>query len=85
MIDQGPLVDAALRVRGEAPAAWDEFLRAVQIYQAAQTAEMLRADPSLLMRAQGMALALNELFNTLRDAPKIKDRALNAMRTKQHA
>lgn len=76
MPDQTQLVDAALRLRGEAPAAWDQFLVALQIYQAQQTADMLRADPALLMRAQGMALALHELFATLRSAPQIRDKAL---------
>ena len=84
MPDQEQLVEAALRLRGESPAGWDNFLHALQIYQAQQTADMLRADPALLMRAQGMALSLVELFTTLRDAPKIRDKLLEH-RKRQHA
>ena len=71
------LVDAALELRGEAPQAWENFVLAVREYAAATTTEMVRCPPELLMRAQGMAIAANEISATLQTAPKLKERMLN--------
>ena len=43
-------------------------------YAAASTAEMLRCPPEALPRAQGMALAANEIAMTLMNAPKLYEK-----------
>lgn len=71
----GRIVDAAMRIRGESHEAWAEFVLAMREYAAASTAEMLRAPPEALAKAQGMALAANDISTTLMNAPKIYEKA----------
>lgn len=80
------LIDAALELRGEAPQAWEQFVLAVREYAAATTTEMVRCPPELLMRAQGMALAANDISTTLQNAPKLKEKMLHGQpeRPSQH-
>ena len=73
-INYARIIDAALVLRAESPEGWDEFLMAMREYAAAQTAEILRCDPMMLQRAQGMAVAANELSTVLQSAPKLKER-----------
>jgi hypothetical protein len=68
------LVEAAMRLRGEAPESWDEFVLAMREYAAATTSEVVRCPPELLLRAQGMALCANDLAMTLLNAPKLYDK-----------
>jgi hypothetical protein len=77
MISTARLIDAALILRGEAPEAWDQFVMAMREYSAAAATEMVRCDPAMLQRAQGMAITANDIAMTLHNAPKIKERTLN--------
>jgi hypothetical protein len=70
MADTNLLVEAAMRLRGEAPAGWETFLEALRMHQSQVVAEMVRCQPDMLPRAQGMAIAIVELVNTLREAPQ---------------
>lgn len=81
-IDSSGLVRAAMLLRGEAPAAWTGFVGALEEYAAGVTAEIMRADPSVLMRAQGMALMVHEISAILRDAPKTFDKMQQLQRGK---
>jgi hypothetical protein len=74
MADTNYLVEAAMRLRGEAPAAWETLLEALKLYQSQVISEMVRCQPDMLPRAQGMSIAVVDLLNTLRDAPKIYEK-----------
>jgi len=67
MADTNYLVEAAMRLRGEAP-------EALKLYQSQVISEMVRCQPDMLPRAQGMSIAVVDLLNTLRDAPKIYEK-----------
>lgn len=69
------IVNAAMRLRAESNEAWQEFVMAMREYAAASTAEMLRAPPEALQRAQGIALAANDIATTLMNAPKLHEKA----------
>ena len=74
MVDTNHLVESAMRLRGEAPAGWETFLEALRAHQAQVVTEMVRCQPEMLPRAQGMAIAVADLLNTLRDAPRLYDK-----------
>jgi hypothetical protein len=74
MADNRRLVEAAMQLRGVEPTVWDEFVMAMREYAAATTTDMLRSPPELLMRAQGMALAANEIATVLREAPQLYEK-----------
>jgi len=65
------LVEATMQVRGEAHHSWPEFLAALKDYSDQITADMVRCDPELLRRGQGMAIMAAELAGVLQDAPKL--------------
>lgn len=70
------IVRTAVQVRAEAPMAWGLFLKAVRSYANEIVSEMVRCDQDKLVRAQGMAIALNEIAKILEDAPEIHQKAL---------
>jgi hypothetical protein len=69
----GRIVELALLLRGSAPEVWEQFTREIREYAAAQTAEMVRCPPENLPRAQGMAIAANEIATLLQNAHKTRD------------
>lgn len=77
MASQLRIVEAAMRIRGQSHEAWDEFVMAMREYAAAQTAEMLRAPPEMLLKAQGMAVTANDISTTLLNAPKLYEKLKN--------
>jgi len=62
------LLEAAVALRGASPALWERFLIGMRAYAAAQAAEMVKCEPAMLMRAQGMALAAQEISTLLSGA-----------------
>lgn len=66
-----------MRLRASGTDSWDEFVLAMREYAAASTTEMLRAPPEALAKAQGMALAVNEIATTLMNAPKLHEKMRN--------
>ena len=54
MIVSRDLLEAAVALRGASPALWERFLIGMRAYAAAQAAEMVKCEPAMLMRAQGM-------------------------------
>ena len=65
------LIEAAVGLRAQAPETWQRFLAGMRLYSAGITNEMVRADANLLMRAQGMAMGLQEINNILNAAPNL--------------
>jgi hypothetical protein len=65
------LIEAAMALRGAASDDWLVFLAAMREYDNAQTAEMLKCDPAVLVRAQGMAIAVRELTSLFLNAPQL--------------
>jgi hypothetical protein len=78
----GAIVIAAMRVRGEAPGAWETFLLAVREHSAMTAMEMVKCPPENLPRAQGMAQMAQELTTTLMNAPKLYEK-MQATRKQQ--
>ena len=63
-----------MALRGAEPEVWEVFVNAVRDYATAAAMDVLKHPPETLLRAQGQALALNELATVLQDAPKLHDK-----------
>lgn len=74
MISQDRLIKAAMALRAEAPAGWEEFVMAVRERAAATSQEFMRCSPDMLQRAQGMAIEANELAVLLMNAPTLAEK-----------
>lgn len=74
------VIKAAMALRAEAPRGWEEFVTALQEQAAMSTSDMLRCQPEMLTRAQGMAIASNEIANALVDAPNRYDKLQGIIR-----
>jgi hypothetical protein len=68
------LLEAAVALRAADGALWDRFMIGLRTHSASVTADMARCDPALLLRAQGMAIAIQELSSTLAQAPDTLER-----------
>ena len=83
MPDQYALVQSAMVLREQNAQTWDNFVNAVRQYSAEVAMEMVRAEPRLLKRAQGMSIQANEFAVMLVKAPELwakfqEQRALQA-------
>lgn len=78
MPNSARLIEAIMSVRGEATQSWPEFLAALQDYSEQVTADMVRCQPDMLVRAQGMAIMAAELAGVTKDAPKLYEKMLIA-------
>lgn len=54
---------------------YTELVNAMMEHAAEQTAKMLQAPPDMLMKAQGMAIATNEMAKLFAEAPKYFEKA----------
>ena len=77
MAEVTALVKASVNLRGQAPAAWEDFLQAMRVFQAGTIQELIRCPPETLVKAQGRAQLIGELIQTMQDAPKLKDKITN--------
>lgn len=68
------LVRASMALRGESTELWLGFVGAMGEYALAMQSEMMKCDPSLLPRAQGMALMATEIAGIIADAPALYDK-----------
>ena len=71
---QRELLEAAVALRAAQPELWDRFVAAVNAAAAGYALAMVRCDPALLMRAQGMAMAAQELATILKTAPVLLEK-----------
>ena len=62
-----------MRLRTAVPDEWDLFTQALRNYAATTTAEMVKADPALLLRAQGRAQMAHEISMLLTQAPTLSE------------
>jgi hypothetical protein len=83
-VDTRELIQSAMMLREGAPAAWDSFVVAMRRYSATVNAEMIRADPDKLLRAQGMAIMANEIAMLLHKAPEEFQKHREAMLQQNH-
>lgn len=83
-VNTSGLVRAALALREVEPALWAGFVGAMEEYARDMTAEMLRASPEMLLRAQGMSIMAHEIAGILLQAPTIHEKALEAQRRQHH-
>jgi poly-gamma-glutamate capsule biosynthesis protein CapA/YwtB (metallophosphatase superfamily) len=78
MADYNRVVEMAMALRAQAPEDWQNFVAAMRDFSVATTADILRAPPELLLKAQGIAVAMTELVSIYQSAPelweKIRDR-----------
>ena len=77
MAEVTALVKASVNLRGQAPAAWDEFLQALRSFQAGTINELVRCPAEALVKAQARAQLIGELVQTMHDAPRLKDKITN--------
>ena len=78
-MDNRNLIEAAIQLRGAAPQEWDRFVHAMREYAAGITADIIRVDAQMLVRAQGMAIQAQEIAVILRDAPDLHDKNMQAI------
>ena len=69
MKDNGPLLQAAMNLRGSAPVEWEMFLKAMREYATADAMNLVTSTPELLLRSQGIAFATGALATLLENAP----------------
>ena len=74
MPDNTELVQAAMMLRESDARAWDAFVLAMRHYSAGVNAEMVKASPDLLLRAQGMAIMANEMAVIFMNTPELFDK-----------
>ena len=72
------LVRAAMALRAESPEMWTGFLGAMREYAVEVQGEMIRCQPEMLVRAQGMAIMANEIASVLEDAPALFEKLQGA-------
>lgn len=82
--DSKHLVEAALLLRAMAPHEWEQFCLSMREYAAQQVTEMMKCDPALLLRAQGMAIMAGEIAEIVVNAPKIAERAQQFRKERPH-
>lgn len=81
MADAAKIIEAAMMVREQNREGWERFVLALCAYSSATNDDMLRAEPSLVLKAQGMAIAIRDLCTILLKAPESYDK----MRAAAHA
>ena len=69
MKNNGPLLQAAMNLRGSAPGEWEMFLKAMREYATADAMNLVTSTPELLLRSQGIAFATGALATLLENAP----------------
>ena len=81
MADAGKVIEAAMPLRDHNREGWERFLLALCAYSSAMNEDMLRAEPALVLKAQGMSIAVRDLCTILLKAPETYDK----MRATAHA
>jgi len=64
------LIDAVMRLRGAAPQAWEDFVKAMRTLSAIKASELVRAPTESIHQMQGQARAFADIVDMLVDAPK---------------
>lgn len=75
MRGEGELIQAAMRLRANAPTVWDEFVMSVRTLAAVKAAELVRAPHEAIYQMQGQARAWEEIATMLMEAPKKAEQA----------
>lgn len=81
MADAGKLIEAAMPLRDHNREGWERFILALCAYSSTMNDDMLRAEPALVLKAQGMSVAIRDLCAILLKAPETYDK----MRATAHA
>lgn len=68
------MVRAIAELAHSAPVAWQEFLKAFEVFVRSTTADCIMAAPDVLPVQQGRARGVNEVHDLLRNAEKTADR-----------
>ena len=74
-----------MALRGSEPDVWDVFVKAVGAYAQQVTMEMTKHPPDTLLRAQGMAIAINEFASVLAEAPQLHAKTMETKRGRRPA
>jgi hypothetical protein len=74
MPDPARVVAAAMALRGAESEVWNEFVSAMREYAATLAMEVLKHPPETLLRAQGAAMAANEIATILHTAPQLYEK-----------
>lgn len=71
MPNSARVIETGMMLREAAPEQWGRFVKEMRDYATQVAADMVRCDPGLLARGQGLAIQANEIATMLEDAPKI--------------
>jgi hypothetical protein len=74
MLDSGKIQSASMTIRQVSPEAWEVLAKALREYAAQASVEMIRCAPEFLLKAQGMAVAAQEISTAFVMAPQNYDR-----------
>ena len=64
------LIDAAMRLRANAPQAWDDFVEVMGRLSTIKAAELVKAPAESVQQMQGQARAFADIVEMLTDAPR---------------
>lgn len=68
------VIRAAVALRSAEPELWAGFVSAVRAYADEALSDMLRCQPEMLQRGQGMIIMANEIATLLADAPVLVEK-----------
>jgi hypothetical protein len=71
--DYKDVISNAMELRGQAPAAWENFVMSLRTLSAKQAGALVVSPPDQLVKMQGFAFALHELSQNLGNAPAMFD------------
>ena len=74
MADHARVVEMAMVLRAGSPEGWQNFVLAIREYAATLAMDVLKHPPETLLKAQGMALAANEIATILNTAPQLYEK-----------
>jgi hypothetical protein len=84
MPNSAKLIEAAIMVREHAPESWNYFVVAMRDYASQVAVDMVRSDPALLPRSQGLAIQANEIATMLEQAPQLYEQMRKLRERAQH-
>ena len=69
------LIYAAASLSNVAPKEWEEFLKALEAYSVETNRRLLSSEPALLANAQGQAVQVDYMLQTLSSARQVTQKA----------
>jgi hypothetical protein len=84
MPNSASVIESAMMLREQAPEQWNRFVAEMRGYATQVAEDMVRCDPALLPRGQGLAIQANEIATMLEQAPKLYEQMRNLREKLRH-